>query len=127
MVEECFPKIRRKRRTNDKPWISHKAKKFVRRRRRIYKKEGRSEAWYAMKDVTDAEIGNGKEIFINKAIEQAKKCGNTKGYYAAARQLSSKDSIPPWSIHKLYQGQSYCGSQHHLRRLRKGLQPDESR
>ena len=55
-VEQCFPKKRKKARTGDMPWINNKAKKYVRRKRRVYKKEGRSELYYAIRDAADKEI-----------------------------------------------------------------------
>ena len=71
---------------------------------RIYRKEGRSENWYKMKDITDNCIGDGKEKFINKAIEQVKKNGNTKGYYKSVQQLGSKEAATPWNINRMYPG-----------------------
>ena len=77
-------------------------KRFIRRRQRVYRKEGRTEKWYKLKDITDNEIEKGKKKFIDNAIKKAKKQGNTKAYYSAAKSLSSKDVSIPWTVNVMF-------------------------
>ena len=52
-MEDFFPLITVRRKSSDCPWINNRVRKLIRRRRGIYRREGRSEKWRRLKKVTD--------------------------------------------------------------------------
>ena len=48
IFDECFPEKVRTITSDDQPWICHKLKILDRKRKRIYRKERRSEKWKKM-------------------------------------------------------------------------------
>ena len=50
-IAECFPLITVCRKTTDLPWVNAKARRLIRRRKAIYRKEGRSDAWKRLQQI----------------------------------------------------------------------------
>ena len=44
-MEECYPHKRRRKRSNEDPWITHGIRRKIRMRMAIYRREGRSRRW----------------------------------------------------------------------------------
>ena len=61
VVERCFPLVWVKYKSTDSPWIDKKLRRAIRRRRRIFKEEGRSERWKKAKKYTDALLKKNKK------------------------------------------------------------------
>ena len=57
-LEEFFPLIRVRRKTNDCPWINNRIHKLIGRRRGVYRREGRSKKWRRLKKLADDMIRN---------------------------------------------------------------------
>ena len=55
-IQECFPLITMRRKSTDLPWINAGIRRLIRRRKAIYKREGRSAAWKKLKKKTDRFI-----------------------------------------------------------------------
>ena len=53
-IMRFFPLITVRRKTTDLPWVNQKARTWIRRRKAIYRREGRSVAWKMMKKKIDA-------------------------------------------------------------------------
>ena len=64
-VEKFFPLKTTKRKSTDLPWINRKIKKRIRRRMKIYKKQGRSALWKKMKKDTDRLIAERREVYMS--------------------------------------------------------------
>ena len=55
-MDEFFPLKKGRRKFTDLPWINKAIRKKIRRRMRIYVREGRSELWKRIKKETDEMI-----------------------------------------------------------------------
>ena len=105
-IEECFPLKTRKVSSNDTPWYSSKARRLSYRKRRIYKKEGKSERYRSAKKEYDTELSTAKKKFMDKVIEDCKKKRNTRGYYKTVKKFQSKETPSPWDVMTLLPGKS---------------------
>ena len=81
LMSASFPKKIVKYRSCDPPWITKYIRRLVRRRKRIFKREGRSASWKKMKEVTDNEIRASKQIFFTKVKSAAETPGNKMSNY----------------------------------------------
>ena len=52
-LEQFFPLITVRKKSTDCPWISNRIRKLIRRRKGIYRREGRSSKWRRIKKLTD--------------------------------------------------------------------------
>lgn len=48
-MEKFFPLIMARRKSTDCPWVNNKVLKLIAWRRKVYRKQGRSGAWYRLR------------------------------------------------------------------------------
>ena len=90
IFDECFPEKVRTITSDDQPWICHKLKILDRKRKRIYRKERRSEKWKKMDKLFKNEVKNAKSQFYKKSVAdlKQKKPGQ---WYSWLKRVSSYD------------------------------------
>ena len=64
LLARHFPLKTTRRRESDLPWIDDKAKKMIRKKGAIFKAEGQSERWKAMRDKVDKHLEGRQEAFL---------------------------------------------------------------
>ena len=69
---EIFPEKIRKIQSDDAPWISHKLKLLDRKRKRIYRKQRRSEKWRNMDKMFKKEVKLAKSHFYKQVVAELK-------------------------------------------------------
>ena len=84
-VQVCFPQKRHKIRPRDPPWINTDVRRKQRRKRRTYKKEGRSARYYSQRKEVDDLILRNKKQFVAKVKNKVKNGGDIAGYYHAVK------------------------------------------
>ena len=62
-VDRFFPLITTRRKSSDPPWINWKIRRKIAKRRRLYKLEGRSDRWKALKKETDDLIKKRRAVY----------------------------------------------------------------
>ena len=105
-IESCFPIQKRTVKSNDVPWFNSRTKKYVAKKNRIYKKEGKSARYRIAKKESDAALEESKKQFFDKVLEECTKAKNSKGYYQAVKMLSSKEAPSIWNIMSLMAGKT---------------------
>ena len=73
----------------DKPWITEELKSIRRRRQRIYRKEGRSEAYLELKCEFDTKLNAESDKYCNKIHEEVTN-GKRGSSYSAIRRLGNR-------------------------------------
>ena len=76
----------------DKPWITEELKSIRRRRQRIYRKEGRSEAYLELKCEFDTKLNAESNKYCNKIHEEVTN-GKRGSSYSAIRRLGNRDFV----------------------------------
>ena len=89
-LEEFFPQKIRKVNSDDQPWISHKLKVLDRKRKRIYRKERRSEKWKALNKLFKQEVKTAKAQFYKDTIADLKQ-KNPGQWYSCLKRITSHD------------------------------------
>ena len=72
ILDELFPEKIRKIHSDDQPWITFKLKKLDRKRKRIYRKERRSENWKKLNKIFQKQMKSAKANFYQKTVEKLK-------------------------------------------------------
>ena len=65
-LEEFFPLVRVRRKTNDCPWINDRIRRLIKNRKEIYGREGRSKKWRRLKKVIKGMILKRKERYLER-------------------------------------------------------------
>ena len=73
VYNECFPEKSRKVSSDDQPWITFKLKQMDRKRKRVYRKERRSEKWKLLEKEFQKELKSAKSDFYKKSISELKR------------------------------------------------------
>ena len=89
-VNEIFPEKLRKLHSDDQPWICHKLKQLDRKRKRLYRKERRSDNWRKLDKLFKKEVKAAKSNFYKKSVADLKR-KKPGQWYACLKKLSSYD------------------------------------
>ena len=101
ITDRHFPIKSFRRRSNEKPWITNGIRKKSRKKKRIFRRRGRTESWRELTRVIDNEMQESREAFVDQAIEKG---GNGKHFYSVVRKLSGPGATSTWSVRDLFPG-----------------------
>ena len=99
IVERLFPLRTVRRRSNEPAWVTEGIRRLSRRKRRVYKREGKSHLCLALQDRMDRLLEASKCKFVDGVEAEG-----PKSYFSAVKQLSSKTVKPGWSLMELFPG-----------------------
>ena len=100
LTNKHFPLVRVRKRSNESPWITRSIRRLWKKKILIYKKEGRSQAWWDTDAVLQARIESSRNEFVEKMEE-----GNYgRSFYAATKRLAKAAIVPQWSVKDLFIG-----------------------
>ena len=107
-TESCFPRRKITIKSVDKPWMTERIRRETRRKRLIYRREGRSDRWWRQENKTGELIRARKINFADGVKTSVKEAGNMRAYYQAIKKLQVADgpSSPAWSIQQMFPGRS---------------------
>ena len=97
-MDQCYPMVTLRRRTNEDPWITNGIRKKIRMRNAIYRREGRSRRWRRLDKHIKALIKQKKKEFVQLS---KKDC---RSFFRSVKQLNTKDRPKPWAVSDLYLG-----------------------
>ena len=100
LTDELFPLRTSRRRSNEKPWITEGMRALSKRKKLVYRREGKSNFWFRL----DAEMQARTAASKGQFVSNVKKSGNTKAYYRAVKSLSCKEVSPAWGVADLFPG-----------------------
>ena len=89
-LDEIFPEKMRKISNDDQPWITHRLKVLDRRRKRIYRKERRSEKWTKLNKLFQKEMKSEKSNFYKNTVADLKKKSPGQ-WYSTLKRITSND------------------------------------
>ena len=90
--EEIFPQKTKKINSDDSPWITQKIKKLDRQRKRIYRKQRKSETWKKLEKLFKLEVKMAKKNFYKNMIaDLAQK--NLSRWYSSLMSTSYSSKV----------------------------------
>ena len=89
-LDDFFPEKKRKIQSGDQPWMTQKFLKMDRTRRRLFRKERKSQKWTHRNKMFKKEVKNAKSSFYKKAVAElkTKKPGQ---WYQSLKKITSFD------------------------------------
>ena len=104
MVEQCFELKTRTIQSSDAPWMDRKSKKLLNRKRRIYKKEGKSQKYHDVSRLWEIAVAEAKSAFLQRVVDKTKAIKNTRCYYKAVNVLKTKEAPAEFDVCTMYPG-----------------------
>ena len=101
---ECFPLKKHIIRSCDKPWVSKRIKRLIRRRNRSFKRWGKGAEWQRKANIVSNELLMNKVRYLNKIKENMKSGNNIKEYFRAIKLLQTEEPPTKWDIGSLFPG-----------------------
>ena len=100
-MDLCFPQKIFCIKSSDDPWINKEIKRLIKRRKREFKKYGRSERWKSLKKLTNDKIQEAKNKFFSEGREKAKKDGNSAAFYKVVNSVKDGEAPKQFDIKTL--------------------------
>ena len=100
--ELSFEEKTRKIRSTDPPWLDGPTKRLIRKKRCIYRAEGKSIRYEIAAEECQAAINLRKKRFLDNITAQIKDPKDRKAYYRAVNMLKTKEFAIPWDITNLF-------------------------
>ena len=91
-------------RSCDKPWITKRIKRLLRRKKRAFKKGGKGQSFHNKAIFAEREIQLNKIRFLDKVKANVNKDNDVRGYYRAIKVLKTEESQKPWNIKSMFPG-----------------------
>ena len=101
MTDKHFPLTTYRKRSNEDPWITHRIRRKAKRKRRLFRKGGRSQKWRAVTKSLETDIRESKESFVDELIASG---GEGKDFFAAVKKLSAPGAQSSWSVREIFPG-----------------------
>ena len=99
LTDRHFPMVTIRARSNEKPWVTNGIRRRSKKKKRVYREEGRSPRWRGLCEEMEEEIRQKKSAFVDKVLED----GNTgKSYYSAVKNLAGPNGKKSWDVTDLF-------------------------
>ena len=97
LTNKHFPLIDLRKRLNKKPWITNGIRRRAKKKKKMYREQGRSQAWKQADARLQVEINLKKQEFVEDVLE-----ASPRNYYEAVKQLSGQDPKKTWDVLQLF-------------------------
>ena len=102
MCDDCFVMKRHVKKSTDKPWFTRRIGNVLRKRDRIYLREGKTDRWKEAAARAEETVLEGKERYVTGVKKQMLEEGNTNAYYRAIKVLGMEDSTTNWCASSMF-------------------------
>ena len=106
IVDDIFPLKEHKVRTCDKPWVTKRIKRLLRRKKRAFKRRGKDDYYRRKRDIAEDEIRLNRERFFDGVKSRMMTTKNPKEYYRAVKHLVSEEAPRKWSVLGMFPNQT---------------------
>ena len=103
-VQVCFPAKTITVRESDPPWLNRNVRRASRRKKRHYKRHGKTAAWNELDKLSEEAVKDAKVSFWHKVKKRVRESGNMRAYYAAVNMMKTKEAPRRWSPRDLFPG-----------------------
>ena len=105
-IERCFPLITTRRRSSDPPWINAAIRKRIKKRKAVYRDEGRSPRWKRLRKVISDMIKRRMDGFHDYQKNHFFGEDAKRHFFRNVKALSSPDKPAVFDVRTLFPGKS---------------------
>ena len=103
MTDRLFPKQSIRCRDTDPPWVTNGVRRMSRKKKRVWKREGKSRLWCTLRDCLELMIEGSRTDFVQKVLTGGH---NSSAFHSAVKSLSCKEKPPQWNLMDLFPGRT---------------------
>ena len=92
------------RNENDPPWMNEKIRRMIRKRRKVYDREGRSRKWKEMKAASDALCRKRCAAFVEKQKETLASSDASRAFFRNVKSFDSKEKPVVFDVREIFPG-----------------------
>lgn len=97
-MDHCFPLKKVKRKDTDDPWLNDVAMKKIKKKREVYKAEGSSDRWWALRADFDRYIEGRRQKYLAKQRNKLTGPQAMKEFYKNVRNYKSPEKPKSFSV-----------------------------
>ena len=105
MMDRHFELKTTTRALNDPPWFNDSVKKQIKKRRKVYDRQGRSKKWKAMKAKTDEICRKLCGSYLERQKNILTAPDAARSFYRNVKSYNSKEKPPAFDVKTLYPGE----------------------
>ena len=105
-MDKFFPLRTVRRKSSDLPWINKAIRKRIRRRRRVYRREGRSELWKYLKSITDKMIKDRKRTYMDMKKIQLTATDANRSFFRLVKAFNTPEKPQTFDVRSLRPGKT---------------------
>ena len=106
LMDKHFPWKKSRRREGDLPWLDDLGRKKIRRKKAIYRDEGKSERWKKAQANLEKYMGKRQETFLEKQRNNLLSDDASKNFFKNIKNFSTVEKPKSFSITELRPGKS---------------------
>ena len=97
-MTDCYPLVTVRRKSSEDPWINDKIRKKIRKRKAIFKSEGRSRRWKRIKKITAKMIKFRREKYMERHKLIITSSDSSAHFFRNVRAYNSPEKPEIWSV-----------------------------
>ena len=102
LTEKHFPLKSVKRKENDLPWLDDTAKKIINKKKAVYKAEGNSARWQAIRDKLDAHLEKRQEFYLERQRDKMTGPDASVQFFKNVKAYSTHEKPRDFDVRDLY-------------------------
>ena len=102
-IEKCFEKKKSSKKTTEPPWVSKGIRDNIRRRRLLFRREGRSEAWWKLKLEGNKAIEKRRTKYNKERKDRILAAGHGS-FFKCVNAFLGDGAPEPWNIRMMFEG-----------------------
>ena len=92
------------RREDDPPWLNAKIKRMIKKRRRVYDREGRSKKWKDMKATSDELCRKRCKLYVERQKETLTAADASRAFFRNVKAFDSKEKPTVFDVRDIFPG-----------------------
>ena len=106
LTERHFPLKTVRRKEDDLPWLDDAARKMVKKKQAVYKAEGNSERWKALRDKLDRYLSKRQDSYLARQRDKMTAPDAASQFFKNVKAYSSHERPKPFDVRDLCPGSS---------------------
>ena len=104
-MKHAFEKKVQRKKSSEPPWMNEEIRRWIARRRAIFRRCGRNAVWRRLKKKTAAAIKIRKRGYTQHFKENFLSNGSPGGFYHFVKSVLNGNQAPKWEVHHMYPGE----------------------
>ena len=106
LMDKYFPVKTIRRKNTDKPWINESTKKKAKRKRAVFREEGKSERWEAMRQDLDEHLERRQEIYLQRQRDNMLGPNAQREFHKNVKNFSTAEKPKSFDVREMRPGSS---------------------